>query len=238
LKSAVILRSEQEIETFRNTVELNKAVVGIIRSFHMFLTSQLMHIMLLRDCLRSLHHVEDLKLIVPKLSPSCWGHLLNDLCFQDLNMLITNAPHIVIAEFLEMHKSIAYLSMDVCGHRAAPCPLDDSELSVLSDMVGPHACIASVVTGLEPVLSCIEAHHSAAVQPLLSTLVMTLLVNATMVNLTVLDLDVDPMDYNVLYRISHRASAVISLKLREVEPANGVSLVPIAANQNMHSNQN
>ncbi|KAF8834449.1 hypothetical protein BDN67DRAFT_1016492 [Paxillus ammoniavirescens] len=167
--------------------------------------------MLLSDCLRSLHHVEDLKLIIPKLLPSRWRHLLNDLCFWDLNMLITNTPHIVIAEFLEMHKSIY--------------------------VVGPHACIASVVTGLEPALSCIKAHHSAAVQLLLSTLVMTLLVNAVMVNLTVLDLDIDPMDYNVLYRILHRTSAV-TLKLREVEPVNGVSLVPIAANQNMRSNRN
>ena len=101
----------------------------------------------LRELLSRVHKLEDLKLVIPKYSRSHWIRLFSNLHLNSLKLLQTNAPHEVLAEFLELHSHIEFIDItSPCdrkyGHRH--CSLVDSTLPNLMDLSGPTSCIAEI----------------------------------------------------------------------------------------------
>jgi len=117
-----------------------------VKLFHVVLHLRPEQVAALRDCLDFLHNLEDLQLILPHFTLSRWGRLLGGIQFHRLELLQTNAPHAVIAEFLAYHPDIAHLSIVACGPIRGPCPLDGTRLPTLCNVSGPVSCVMHLVS--------------------------------------------------------------------------------------------
>lgn len=117
----------------------------VAKSFHAVFHLQPEWVVALRDCLRFLYDLEDLQLILPHFTLSHWGRLLHGIQFHQLDLLQTNAPHAVIAEFLMYHPDIAHLSIEASGPIRGPCPLDGTRLPTLCNISGPVSCVMHLV---------------------------------------------------------------------------------------------
>ena len=220
LQSVIFLSSEMKIRFFLGIVEHNRAVALAVRSLHVVLCEQLKQVTLLRECRKHLRYLEDLELVLPRLMPSRWGRLLRDLHFHHLDLLRANAPHTVIAAFLEDHVNVAFLSIEDCGRTSKPCPLDGNGLPVLCDVSGPFGCVSALVQN-NPV-SRVTAHQSPATQPIPAFILFSSLSTSTAC-LTVLELELSPMDFDVLECLTVSTPALIALKLMEVQAPTLVS---------------
>ncbi|KAI6156887.1 hypothetical protein BKA82DRAFT_1000403 [Pisolithus tinctorius] len=215
-RAVIFLRSEHKITAFLETVLHNHAVANGTQSLHVILHWQLQQVTQLCKCLKCLHFLEDLELILPHLSPPHWVHLLHDLRFPRLDLLQTNAPHSIVATFLKLHNDLVYLSIKACGRTKRPCPLGQMQLSNLRDTSGPLGCIVTLtqhspVSRVSAQLSFVMDHDPVVT----STLTLTLLMVAD--NITVLELEFDPTDVNVLECIASNTPALRSLKLVEIK---------------------
>jgi len=203
-----------KIRFFLGIVQHNRAVALAVRSFHVVLCEQLKQVTLLLECLKHLCYLEDLELELPHLTPSQWGRLLRDLQFRHLDLFRTNAPHMVIAVFLEYHVNVAFLSIEACGHTSMPCTLDGNRLPVLCDVSGPFGCVSALVQN-NPV-SRVTAHQSPATQSIPAFVLVSSLSTSTAC-LTVLELELSPMDFDVLECLAMNTPTLTALKLIEVQ---------------------
>lgn len=169
---------------------------------------------LLRECLKHLCYLEDLELELPHLTPSRWGCLLRDLQFRHLDLLRTNAPHMVIAAFLEYHVNVAFLSIEACGRTSMPYTLDGNQLPILCDVSGPFGCVSALVQN-NPV-SRVTARQSPATQPIPAFVLVSSLSTSTAC-LTVLELELSPMEFDVLECLATSTPTLTALKLIEVQ---------------------
>jgi hypothetical protein len=163
-------------------------------------------------------HVEDLELVLPRLTPSRWARLLRHLSFSHLELFRTNAPHAVVTEFLECHQSIAYLSLETCGRKL--CPLDGSRLHSLRDISGPIACLTTLIQN-NPI-SRMTAHQNVAADPLPPSSLMRSLATRK-IDVTVLELELSPRDFDTLWCIACSIPALTALKLIEIQLPAAVS---------------
>ena len=201
------------------TVQYNRAAADAVQSFHVVLCDQPKQVTLLRECLKRLCYLEDLEIILPRLSPSRWGRLLRGLKFRRLDLLRTNAPHSVVAEFLEEHQNVAFLSVQSCGRTRKPCPLDGRELRDLCDVSGPLGCVSALVRNNPVSRIAVRQSFGTAPAPFF-VLVPSLLMSTT--HITVLELELSPTDFDVLDCLATGTPALKALKLIEVQ---GVALV-------------
>lgn len=184
-----------------------------VKSFHAVLHLQPGRVAALRDCLESLHNLEDLQLILPRFTLSRWGRLLGGIQFHRLDLLQTNAPHAVIAEFLVYHPGIAHLSIEACGPTRGPCPLDGTRLPTLRNVSGPVSCVMHLVSN-NPVSRVTTCQVPPEDPVPVCALTPSLLESAT--NLTVLQLEISPTDFDALECLARDASTLAALKLTEL----------------------
>ena len=184
-----------------------------VKSFHAVLHLQPERVAALRGCLEFLHNLEDLQLILPRFTLSRWGRLLGGIQFHRLDLLQTNAPHVVIAEFLVYHPGITHLSIEACGPIRGPCPLDGTRLPILCNVSGPVSCVRHLVSN-NPV-SRVTTCQVPPDDPIpVCALTPSLLKSAT--NLTVLQLEISPMDFDALECLARDASTLTALKFTEL----------------------
>ena len=77
----VFLRSEKSVQIFLQNVRHNGTIGVAVKSFHAVFQLQPERVAALRDCLELLHNLEDLQLILPHLTLSCWRRLLDGIQF-------------------------------------------------------------------------------------------------------------------------------------------------------------
>ncbi|KAI6015831.1 hypothetical protein BKA83DRAFT_4339408 [Pisolithus microcarpus] len=212
-QSTVLLRMERNIQVFLEHAQHNPTIGRAVKSFHIILRVRLEKVAPLRDCLLHLCNIADLQLILPSLKPFRWGQLLHGVRFHQLDLLSINVLHTVVAEFLEYHPGIAFLSVDACGVIRGPCPLDGRKLPALCDVSAPTRCVMRLVLN-NPISRVAALQFSKADLAPIRTLVASLLMSTA--NLTVLQLEVSPTDYMPLDALVRHIPALRALKLTEV----------------------
>ncbi|KAI6097360.1 hypothetical protein EV401DRAFT_2151942, partial [Pisolithus croceorrhizus] len=201
------------IEVFRDNVRHNHIIGRAVKSFHVILPVRPEQVTTLRDCLLHLHNLADLQLFLPFLKPFHWGQLLHGVRFHQLDLLSINVPQVVVAEFLEYHPGIAFLSVNACGVIRGPCPLDGRKLPALCDVSAPSGCVVHLVSN-NPI-SHVATHLSSKADLVpICTFAASLLMSTT--NLSVLQLEVSPTDYTLLDSLVRYVPMLRALKLTEV----------------------
>ncbi|KAI6020334.1 hypothetical protein BKA83DRAFT_4300412 [Pisolithus microcarpus] len=201
-QSTVLLHMERNIQVFLEHAQHNPTIVRAVKSFHIILY-----------CLLRLCNIADLQLILPSLKPFHWGQLLHGVRFHQLDLLSINTLHTVVAEFLEYHPGITFLSVNACGVIRGPCPLDGRKLPALCDVSAPTRCVMWLVLN-NPISHVTTLQFSKADLAPIRTLVASLLTSTA--NLTVLQLEVSPTDYMPLDTLVRHIPALRALKLTEV----------------------
>ena len=156
-----------------------------------------------RDCLRLTPNLESLSLFLPAESPVT---ILNGLIFPRLRVFSTDLPHRTLASFLNVHNSLASLSIRACG-RSANCPLHGIELRRLSSLQCPSRCFVGITRGPLTTatvnLSRLTSMSFLAIQAVGST------------QLYSLSVDFFSNDYDILIRIAAAAPNLRKLRLNE-----------------------
>ncbi|KAF9231761.1 hypothetical protein BU15DRAFT_82013 [Melanogaster broomeanus] len=217
VKEVVGFSREDALDKFTGFASRNRAVALGVKSLHINLRSALRSLRPLRQCLSLLKNVEDLELRLVGHPPSGWTPLFRALRYTRIKNISTNAPHEALAHFLLEHPDLLHFQILGDCNTAGECPMAESPLPMLSDVVAPTSCIAAVVKG-NPVerVSAVEGGQTYTFPQLVKALATTTAV------LTTLHLDFDPGEQDILQRLSGATPHLTALKLVEkTDPTNG-----------------
>lgn len=222
LQTHVNLTQEASLDDFYTTATQNKAVAIGVKSLCIKFRNDLSSTGVLRKCLSLLANLEDLELHLSGLSRATWAHLLGSPKFQNLEILLTNAPHDILPRFLRDHPNLSHLTLSTSCDGQNDCPLAMSPLPLLTSVAAPTPCISAVVDG-NPVERVVVTSNGITDALIFPSVVKAL--GSTTTAITSLHLEFDPMHRDVLASLFEIAPTLGALKLVEKQGATRVCVL-------------
>ncbi|KAH7903638.1 hypothetical protein BJ138DRAFT_1120190 [Hygrophoropsis aurantiaca] len=213
MESVIFISSEDRLDTFLTTIRSNGAIADSVRSLHIIFHRSPRSVSKLRECLKRLRFIEDLELMLQCISIAQWVRLLRGIRARHLELLYTNAPHHILADFIQFHPTIVYLKIDRCQPGFPSCPLEAGAFPALSDVAAPASCVSSIVQGnpVERVLATQPTDRDVRL-PCINLLAS---LATTSIAINVLQIDFDPTNFDILDRIAKATPYITALNLNE-----------------------
>lgn len=220
----VFLNSESDIARFQRTTRYNEGVAHTVTSLHVNLRDRPNQVRPLNECLRMAKNLEDITLMLPRLSSYGWRRMFRDVHLPNLSMVASNAPHDVVAIFGQRHQTITHLKLGASAPQCVNCPLSNNVLPNLSYLTGSYSCVTSIAATqlLDHIHACYVSSPGDGPHTL-SQLTTRLLGTVRAYNLTEMVLEIDPTDFDIVDRVAINVPSVTKLWLLEVLPVGVVS---------------
>ncbi|KAH7904591.1 hypothetical protein BJ138DRAFT_1106694 [Hygrophoropsis aurantiaca] len=210
------VNSGDYLSTLVSAMRRNADIRGRIKALHVSFRFSEPSVKQLQSLLRMASNLEDLSLRIPEYSRARWGRLFQHLRLRRLELFQASAPHFFLANFLNHHPTIKYLTLESCQTTIDACGMATVSLPQLEELSAPMACAVELIGGIH--LNRVKVTSQSERDEAVPITTFFAAISHPMTPLTSLSMDFNSFDYNLLWRIARAAPLLSALKLQEKPP--------------------